>query len=304
MRRALFLPLPLMLAACGPGGDPGATAPANGSATAPIEEASPSAEPVAADEERPAPAPAPVPSASATPATESDDADPDEAADAETPEAEQGAPGAVRVVTRYYALIGAGLYRQAYALWAPGRAGMTAAQFARSFDRYGEYRAEIGTPGAIEGAAGSRYVTVPVRPYGTLKDGKRPFNMRGTLTLRRTANVPGATTDQQRWHIYDSSIKPRPGEPTPTPKPQPTEDNRSVARNRCDDGTRLTARFDPDNGRVALVRGGERLATLQQRRAASGIWYATRDWEFRGKGRAMTLTQDGKPPLSCTAIVP
>lgn len=304
MRHALLL-LPVMLAACGPAAqapDNAANSAANDAAPVEAEEDMP-----AADAEAPAPAPeetaspAPLdPPAPGEPGGLDDDATPAD----ETPQPEASAQGAARVVERYFGLIEAGRYRQAYNLWAPGRAGMSAQDFIRSFDRYAEYHANIGAPDRIEGAAGSRYVTVPVQPYGRLKAGKRPFNMRGSITLRRVADVPGATAEQRRWRIHSADIKPRPSQATPTPRPEPTEDNRSVARYRCEGGVRLVARFDPDNGRVTVLRDGQRLARLQQRRAASGIWYRGGGYELRGKGREMTFTAPGAEPLSCTAQVP
>ncbi|WP_343521354.1 hypothetical protein [Sphingomonas sp.] len=212
MRRSLLL-LPLMLAACGPATEPANDTTANpavdaGNATAlPDDEI---ADDIVADE-------APAPAATASPAPldppapgEPGGLDNDTAPLDESPQPEASAQGAARVVERYFGLIEAGRYARAYQLWEPGRAGMNRQAFVRSFDRYAEYHANIGAPGEIEGAAGSRYVTVPVQPYGRLKAGGRPFNMRGTVTLRRVAEVPGSTDAQRRWRIYDTDIKPRP----------------------------------------------------------------------------------------------
>ncbi|MFL9839560.1 MliC family protein [Sphingomonas sp. ST-64] len=309
MRRAVLF-LPLLIAACG--GEPGSV-PAPGNESGNAVDAAPSdleappsdtgdtndpVDPPAAEIDAPPP-PTPTPDETDETDKPAGSGDP-----APTPESEAGPQGAARVAQRYFTLLGNGNPRRAYALWEPGRAGMTAAQFARSFEKYGSYRATVGTPSPVEGAAGSRYTRIPVRVQGTLKQGNRPFALRGTVTLRRVADVPGSSAAQRRWRIYASDLDARPGEASPTPTPQPTEDNRSVAHYRCADGARLTARFDPDNGRVTLLRDRERIGTLQQRRAASGIWYVGRGWELRGKGREVTLTQDGKPPLSCTARVP
>ncbi|MBX3595880.1 MliC family protein [Sphingomonas sp.] len=318
MRRAfLFLPLPLLIAGCGGGGGPAGNA--MGAATNDVATAASdvgnsapgatggdaSGEGAVAATPAPTPAPASGPATPAAPGTPGG-LDDDRTPIGESPQPETSAQGAATVVERYYALIEAGRYRQAYDLWEPGRAGMTAAQFARSFDRYAEYHAQVGAPGRIEGAAGSRYVQVPVQPYGRLKEGNRPFNMRGSMTLRRVAEVPGSTAAQRRWHITDTSIKPRPGEPAPQPTPSPraTEDNRSVATYRCDGGVRLTARFDSDRGRVTVLRDGQRLARLRQRPAGSGILYEGGGYELRAKGTAMTFTQPDAQPLSCRAQVP
>ncbi|NYT41236.1 MliC family protein [Sphingomonas sp. R-74633] len=212
----------------------------------------------------------------------------------EAPFTEDSAQGAANVVQTYYALLGEGKYGQAYALWGAGAAGMSREAFAASFAKYRDYHAEVGAPSAIEGAAGSRYVTVPVRAYGNLKAGG-PFNMRGSVTLRR-AVVDGATPEQRRWHISGSDLKPRPGETPPA-----TVDNRSQARFRCIDGVRIVARFDPDKGQVMVIRAG-RSVVLKQQRMASGISYSDGRTTFRGKGDNMSFEAPGQPPIACTVI--
>jgi membrane-bound inhibitor of C-type lysozyme len=215
----------------------------------------------------------------------------------EAPFTEDSSQGAANVVQIYYALIGEGKYGQAYALWKPGAAGMSRQDFAASFGKYRDYHAEIGAPSGIEGAAGSRYVTVPVRAYGNLKSGG-PFNMRGSITLSR-AVVDGASPEQRRWYISNSDLKPRPDEAEPAP--DQTVDNRSTARFRCMDGGRLVARFDPDNGTVAVTRGG-RTISLRQQRMASGIRYSDGRTVFQGKGDNMSFEAPGQPPIACTVI--
>jgi len=107
------------------------------------------------------------------------------------------------VVQTYVALLEQGKVRQALKLWDKGAAAPSAA----SFNRYREFHANVGGPGRIEGAAGSRYVTVPVQFSGTLRSG-RPFVEKGTVTLRRVGEVDGATPAQKRWHIYSVDVKP------------------------------------------------------------------------------------------------
>ncbi|HWU95875.1 MAG TPA: MliC family protein, partial [Sphingomonas sp.] len=218
----------------------------------------------------------------------------------EAPFTEDSAQGAANVVQTYYALLEQGKYGQAYRLWEPGAAGMNAKAFAASFAPYSEYHANIGAPGRIDAGAGQRYVTVPVQVYGRLKQGARPFNMRGSVTLHRAGDIDGATAEQRRWRIRSADVKPGPGEATPSPVP--TGDNRSTARYRCMDGSRLVARFDPDNDRVTVSRGGNALATLRGQRVASESRYAAKGYELRGKGSDMTFTAPGQPPIACTAI--
>lgn len=125
----------------------------------------------------------------------------------EAPFTPDSAQGAANVVQTYYALIEEGKYAQAYKLWEAGAAGMSADAFAASFANYGEIHANIGAPGDIDAGAGQRYVTVPVQLYGRLKEGGKPFNLRGSVTLHRT-EVDGATSGQKTWHIRSADLKP------------------------------------------------------------------------------------------------
>jgi len=115
--------------------------------------------------------------------------------------------GAADVVQRYFALVEAGRYGEAYRLREPG--GPSAAEFAGSFARYAEYHAQVGAPGAVDAGAGQRYVTVPVQAYGRDKDG-RAFHESGTITLHRTGDIDGATPEQKRWRIRSIELKPAP----------------------------------------------------------------------------------------------
>jgi hypothetical protein len=147
----------------------------------------------------PASTPAPVePRAPGTPGGLPDDRAPV----SEAPFDKTSAQGAAQVVQTYFALIEAGKYRQAWALWSDGgkASGKAADAFAGSFDTYAEYHAQIGAPGRIEGAAGSVYVDVPVVTYGRLKSGAA-FNRKGKVTLRRCNDVPGCTAEQREWRI-------------------------------------------------------------------------------------------------------
>lgn len=131
---------------------------------------------------------------------------------AEVPLTPGSAQDAANVVQTYFALIEARRYRDAYALWAgDGRAaGLDAAAFAAGFAKYRDYHAEVGAPGPVDAGAGQRTVTVPVRAYGTLADGK-PFAMAGPVTLHRVAE--GIESDDPHahdWRISASGLTPRP----------------------------------------------------------------------------------------------
>jgi len=125
----------------------------------------------------------------------------------EAPFAPDSAQGAADVVQRYFALIEAGRYGDAYLLREPD--GPSPAAFAGSFARYAEYHAQIGAPGKVDAGAGQRYVTVPVQAYGRGKDG-RAFHETGTITLHRTADIEGATAAQKSWRIRSVDLKTRP----------------------------------------------------------------------------------------------
>lgn len=197
MMRYHLLPtalIPLLLTACG-GADPQAN-PANEATTAGPAVIQPS------------PSPTPVqPPAPGQPGGLPDDRTPI----SEAPFSDTSAQGVANVVQTYYALLEGGQYDDAWRLWSDGgrASGMSEADFAASFSKYAEYHAQIGAPGAIEGAAGSLYVEVPVVVYGRLKSGGE-FHMEGPVTLRRVNDVPGSTAEQRRWHIAGSGVRPRP----------------------------------------------------------------------------------------------
>jgi len=224
-----------------------------------------------------------------------------------TPDSAQGAANVVQI---YFASIEGGKYAAARALWGNGGADskMSPAAFAGSFAKYKEYHANIGGPGEIEGAAGSRYVSVPVQIYARFKDG-RPDYQTGTLVLRRTV-VDGSTPEQRKWHIYSIDLKPAPGKGGAKPGADSGTDAGDTngtppvvsARYRCMDGTKFAVRFDNSADTAAIARNGRIVATLDGQKPASGIWYKKGRYELRGKGDAATLTTPGQPPIACTVI--
>lgn len=128
----------------------------------------------------------------------------------EAPFTPQSAQGAANVVQTYFALLEGGKYREAWRLWADGgrASGASSAEaFAKGFDRYSEYHAQVGAPGEPEGAAGSSYVSVPVVIYGRLKSGAE-VREKGEAVLRRVNDVPGSTAEQRKWHIERLETKP------------------------------------------------------------------------------------------------
>lgn len=80
-------------------------------------------------------------------------------------------------------------------IWEPGADG---ANGFRAFADTVIATFTIGSPGRIEGAAGSRYVTIPIDV--DVMTGSVPATLHGVATLRR-AVVDGATDAQRRWRI-------------------------------------------------------------------------------------------------------
>ena len=159
----------------------------------------------------PAPQPAPaVPVGSGTPATPGALPD-DQPSLAEGVINPKSAEGAGQVLQTYGALLEEKKFIRARQLWGSGGAasGLTEPQFVAAYAKYREIHADVGKPGLTEGAAGSIYIEVPFRLYGSLTSGGR-FNLVGPVTLKRVNDVDGATPAQLRWHIVQSGLKPRP----------------------------------------------------------------------------------------------
>jgi hypothetical protein len=117
---------------------------------------------------------------------------------------------AVAVLRDYYAAIDGRDYARAYAAWGddgpPGHPSLST--FSDGFARTDSVRLEVGTPGQVEGAAGSRYVDVPVTLYA-FERGPRETRYTGSYVLRRTV-VPGASEANRRWHLYRATLAARP----------------------------------------------------------------------------------------------
>jgi hypothetical protein len=113
---------------------------------------------------------------------------------------------AEEVVRAYYAAINARDYQRAYEAWAddgpPGRPTVQA--FAAGFAVTDSVQAVLGAPGRIEGAAGSRYVTIPVR-IRAFHHGGGVREYAGSYTVRQSV-VPGSDAAARRWHLYSASL--------------------------------------------------------------------------------------------------
>lgn len=91
----------------------------------------------------------------------------------------------------------------AYGYWGDygAQSGMTLDQFKAAWGTLQQPDLEIGK-GVQEGAAGSSFYSVPV----TIVDGAR--RIPGEVVLRRVNDVDGATSEQLRWHIESTTLKP------------------------------------------------------------------------------------------------
>lgn len=202
MRIAGGAVLALLLAGCGGGGSADNAAVVNQTAEADL---------VAAPPEPAAGAPTPVTPATTMPAGEGIPGVSAPGSAMVPLGAGAGADAAVQVLRDYFAAIGERRYGDAWRLWGNGgqASGMSQAAFAQSFAKYADYRAVVGAPGRIDAGAGQRYIPIPVRVTGKLRDGT-PVAMTGPVTLHRSGDIDGATAEQRAWRISDSGLKPRP----------------------------------------------------------------------------------------------
>jgi hypothetical protein len=114
-----------------------------------------------------------------------------------------------RVIQSYYDAINRRDFRSAFLLWGDsGRAsGKTFAQFQSGFADTDSSRVDIGEAGRVEGAAGSRYVEIPVTIHAWKRDGTAQ-EFSGHYVVQR-AVVDGASDAQRRWHLYSADIHER-----------------------------------------------------------------------------------------------
>ena len=113
--------------------------------------------------------------------------------------------GAEELVRAYYAAINDRDYQRAYDAWGddgpPGRPTVRA--FAAGFAGTDSVHVVLGAPGRIEGAAGSRYIEIPVW-VRAFQQGAGPRDYVGSYTVRRS--VVSGSDAAQRWHLYSASL--------------------------------------------------------------------------------------------------
>jgi hypothetical protein len=117
-----------------------------------------------------------------------------------------GAAGALAVLGSYFGAIDAHRFHDAYHLWSDDGAasGLTLEEFARGYDSTRSTTFRAGTPGRIEGAAGSRYIEIPVTIEATTMGGTLQ-RFAGEIVLKRVV-VPGAEAQERSWRIYSAAI--------------------------------------------------------------------------------------------------
>tara|TARA_B100000929_G_scaffold82971_1_gene64799 strand:- start:1358 stop:1759 length:402 start_codon:yes stop_codon:yes gene_type:complete len=123
------------------------------------------------------------------------------------PAAEKGEKGARNVLLFWGAALEQKQFAKAWAQFGEDgkRSGMSQQQYAESFAPYATITVAMPN-GRMEGAAGSLYYTAPTTITGTLKSGGN-YKLQGPVILRRVDDVPGATAEQLRWHIYSTDLK-------------------------------------------------------------------------------------------------
>lgn len=104
---------------------------------------------------------------------------------------------AEQLVEGFVRLLNAGRFNDAYMLLGPNAPPRP--QFDERFKGYSSLNVSSGAAGLQDGAAGSIYVSVPLKVSGRLRG--QQVDKDGTAVLRRVNDVPGSTEAQRRWHI-------------------------------------------------------------------------------------------------------
>lgn len=100
-------------------------------------------------------------------------------------------------------------YEGAYRHWVDKGAGskQTFDEFRRGYSATSWVDVDTGQPGDVEGAAGSRYVKVPVVVSAGGSHGAELQCFTGNYTLVRS-EVTGATEKQRHWRIHSADLEP------------------------------------------------------------------------------------------------
>ena len=111
------------------------------------------------------------------------------------------------MIRAYYRAINERRFDDAYRCWASDGAasGKSLEAFRNGFANTASVEVALGSPGPVEGAAGSRYIEIPAQVVAITGEGGRQVFI-GKYTLRR-AVVDGATPAQRTWRIYSAQIR-------------------------------------------------------------------------------------------------
>jgi len=112
-----------------------------------------------------------------------------------------------QVVVDYYAAINARDYRKAYSLWSgEGAASRQSFEnFSGGYANTESVEADVGEATGQEGAAGSRYIMVPVELQARQYNGAL-HSYRGRFALRAVV-ADGASEQQRRWHLDSAEMQ-------------------------------------------------------------------------------------------------
>lgn len=117
------------------------------------------------------------------------------------------AAAAAAVIQRYYRALDARDYGTAWQQWGDsGQPGNSYERFRQGYAKTRSVQVTLGQLGAVEGAAGSSYVSVPVTVKARLVDGTRQ-TFTGTYQLCRVDDIDGASAEQRRWHLDSAKLK-------------------------------------------------------------------------------------------------
>jgi hypothetical protein len=124
----------------------------------------------------------------------SNQAEPQRRVEPAPPPRTEAGDDAARTLRRYYDLIEAGRYDDAYALRSGG--GADRERFAANFKAYESYQARPGAPSQPVAQGDFEFVEVPVMITGRFVGGKA-FGSTGSVTLRRAR-----TGADRSWRVY------------------------------------------------------------------------------------------------------
>lgn len=117
------------------------------------------------------------------------------------------AAAAATLVQSYYAAINAKDYARAHAMWSDegNASGQSAEQFAAGYATTEHVEAQVGTPGNAEGAAGARYLEVPVT-VRSIRAGGEQRTYAGHFVLR-AVTADGVPASARQWHLYNAALQ-------------------------------------------------------------------------------------------------